>query len=521
MPYIALARQWRPRSFETLLGQEVCKQALSNALNQQRLHHAYLFTGTRGVGKTSIARLFAKALSCEQGISSSPCLSCEACQAIEQGRFTDLIEIDGASKTKVEDTRELLENVHYAPVQGRFKIYLIDEVHMLSQHSFNALLKTLEEPPAHVKFLFATTDPQKLPVTILSRCLPFHLKPLSIELIQQQFEIILKHESLQAEPEALTLIAKAAEGSMRDGLSLLEQALACMTNDTLTAASVKTILGYTSQDYALQILQGLTQADRLFEISREIAKEGGYYQHVLEMLLSHLHQLSLLQQLSANSPLATPIQELHALKAEFAPETLQLFYEIVLKGLDHLKRVPSLLMGFEMTLLRLLAFQPTGTPKYPASSPSSVAQSEQPQSPPKQLAPTIPQHSSTKPVATDNWSQLIQALRLTGPTLNAAEHAEFVSQIDNIITLNISEPHRTLFAPTTLKRLETALSDHFQKPIKVNLQTKSNPQSPAQLKQDKQKQTEHAVKASMHTDPVLNTLQTQFQAEVLTTTSET
>lgn len=576
MTYLALARQWRPRSFDALLGQEIIKQALSNALSQQRLHHAYLFTGTRGVGKTSIARLFAKALNCEQGISPTPCLKCEACLAIEQGRFTDLLEIDGASKTKVEDTRELLENVQYAPAHGRFKIYLIDEVHMLSQHSFNALLKTLEEPPSHVKFLLATTDPQKLPVTILSRCLPFHLRPLTPELIITQLQTILEHESFKAEPEALALIANAAQGSMRDALSLFEQTLACMTENTITAQSVKAVLGYTSQDYAIHILSALkTSPDTLFEISRNIAKEGGQYTYVLETLLHHLHQLALLQHLSSQSPLATPLSALRALKDAFSPETLQLFYEITLKGLHDLKRVPSLFIGFEMTLLRLLAFQPdtfsqptedvttAQTPATPqaipvtptetapliqsAPQPSASSHSQQlgfRQGKPEE-APEVNKtvHEKTeraegvyKQYMTDgerscnnaenssakriSWSALIQTMALTGPTRNAAEQAELLALGDNECTLNIAETHRSLFTPNMLKRLEAALSTHFQKPMKITLTTSTTPQSPAQLKQDSLKLAKKTAKKVLQDDPLFHTLKTQFQAEVLPETIE-
>jgi DNA polymerase-3 subunit gamma/tau len=327
MSYLALARQWRPRSFEALLGQDMVKTALTNALDQQRLHHAYLFTGTRGVGKTSIARLLAKALNCQQGISSHPCLSCDYCLAIEQGQFVDLLEIDGASKTKVEDTRDLLENVHYAPTLGRFKIYLIDEVHMLSQHSFNALLKTLEEPPAHVKFLLATTDPQKIPATIVSRCLQLNLKPLTMELIQQQITTILNDEHLSIEPGALELVAQAASGSMRDALSLLEQVIAC-SSKLITTATVKSLLGYTQENYAEALLNALIfqDADQLFKLSETIALEGGQYRHVLDGLLHVLFQGAKAQWLSHPND-----AQQHRWCSMVTPETIQLWYQIILK----------------------------------------------------------------------------------------------------------------------------------------------------------------------------------------------
>ncbi len=254
MSYLALARKWRPRTFAQLIGQDHVSQALINSLNQARLHHAYLFTGTRGVGKTSVARLLAKALNCERGITSEPCLQCDACIAIEQGCFIDLIEIDAASKTRIEDTRELLENVQYASNTGRFKIYLIDEVHMLSQHSFNALLKTLEEPPSHVKFLLATTDPQKLPITVLSRCLQFNLKHLVPDVICKQLQTILKAEKREFAEDALMILAQAARGSMRDALSILDQTLVS-TDEAITTTKVKSVLGYTQQDFAIQLLK--------------------------------------------------------------------------------------------------------------------------------------------------------------------------------------------------------------------------------------------------------------------------
>ena len=353
MPYIALARQWRPRTFQELLGQEWTTRALTNALTQQRLHHAYLFTGKHGTGKTSIARLFAKALSCEQGISCSPCLVCATCQSIDKGAFIDLLEIDGASKTRVEETRELLDNLQYPPLQGRFKIYLIDEVHMLSSHSFNALLKTLEEPPAHVKFLLATTDPHKIPATVLSRCVTFHLKPIPEALIQSHLDHILTQENHPAEAGATQLLAQAARGSLRDALSLLEQALAC-SSTALTPVLVRAILGYTQQAYDLPLLQAICHRDvaACFALSQQIAQEGGHYAYVLETLLRVFHQLAYGAFLSTLSPPLQPFA------TAFDAATLQLLYQITLNGYQSLPDHPSAAMGFEITLLRLVAFQP-------------------------------------------------------------------------------------------------------------------------------------------------------------------
>ena len=360
MSYIALARKWRPRTFSQLLGQEHINKALINSLNHDRLHHAYLFTGTRGVGKTSVARLLAKALNCEQGISAEPCLKCDACLAIEQGRFIDLIEIDGASKTRVEDTRELLENVQYSPTSGRFKIYLIDEVHMLSQHSFNALLKTLEEPPAHVKFLLATTDPQKLPITVLSRCLQFNLKHVQPDVISLHLQHILDDEQLPYENQALELLAKAARGSMRDALSLLDQAIASSDN-ILGEQDVKNILGYTQQDYALQLLQSLAELEskKLLDISKQIAIEGGHFHYVVDEMLSYLHQISISQNIPDNDLFINASPEILALSTRFTSEDVQLFYQIGIKGTEEIHLAPTVAVGFEMMLLRMYTFRPS------------------------------------------------------------------------------------------------------------------------------------------------------------------
>jgi DNA polymerase III subunit gamma/tau len=383
MSYIALARKWRPRTFAQLLGQNHINKALINSLNQQRLHHAYLFTGTRGVGKTSVARLLAKALNCEQGISSTPCLTCDACLAIEQGRFVDLIEIDGASRTRVEDTRELLDNIHYAPTNARFKIYLIDEVHMLSQHSFNALLKTLEEPPSHVKFLLATTDPQKLPVTILSRCLQFNLKHVQPSVICQHLQHILDNEQFIYDVPALTLLANAARGSIRDALSLLDQAIASCDGH-LHMQDVRDCLGYTQEDYALQLLVALTQlkTEQVLFISQKIAEEGGHFDYVLGEMLRYLHQISINQSLPNASALISPSTDVSALSVQLAPEDTQLFYQIALKGVQDMPLAPSMTIGFEMTLLRMLAFRPAPSYQMPPQmsndvKASNLASSEQ------------------------------------------------------------------------------------------------------------------------------------------------
>ncbi|MBL1294590.1 MAG: DNA polymerase III subunit gamma/tau [Thiotrichales bacterium] len=360
MSYQVLARKWRPRSFAELVGQTHVVTPLSNALKQDRVHHAFLFSGTRGVGKTTIARVFAKALNCESGVTAEPCGQCSACTEIDEGRFVDLIEVDAASRTKVDDTRELLDNVPYAPSRGRYKVYLIDEVHMLSNHSFNALLKTLEEPPPHVKFLLATTDPQKLPVTVLSRCLQFNLKRLPVESIRAHLERILRSENIEFEVTALTEIAAAAEGSIRDSLSLLDQAIA-FSNGKILADDVRSMLGSISHDYVVSLLDALANADaaRLLEIVATLMEQGSDANAVLAELISSLHLIAMLQahpQLN-DDRLATRA-ELSAFAQRIAAEDVQLFYQIAVIARRDMPYVPDTRSGLEMTLLRMLAFKP-------------------------------------------------------------------------------------------------------------------------------------------------------------------
>jgi DNA polymerase-3 subunit gamma/tau len=358
MSYLVLARKWRPKSFAEMVGQGHVLQALTNALDQSRLHHAYLFTGTRGVGKTTVARIFAKALNCEQGISSTPCGVCSACVEIDQGRFVDLIEVDAASRTGVDDTRDLLENVAYAPVRGRFKIYLIDEVHMFSKSSFNALLKTLEEPPEHVKFLLATTDPQKLPVTVLSRCLQFNLRALPLSQIQQHLADVLQKENIAFEPAALHLIAEAANGSMRDALSLLDQAIA-FTGGKLDTVQVSQILGLSDHQIIWDMIDALYQqsADRLFALVDEALDRAVEPAILLAQFIESIHQLAMGQWIQSMSAAANPPPD--ELKS-IDPQLLQLWYQIATTGRRDMAWSPNARIGLEMTLLRMLAFQPGG-----------------------------------------------------------------------------------------------------------------------------------------------------------------
>ena len=391
MSYQVLARKWRPQTFADVVGQEHVLTALANGLSLGRIHHAYLFSGTRGVGKTSIARLLAKGLNCETGITATPCGVCDNCREIEQGRFVDLIEIDAASRTKVEDTRDLLDNVQYAPARGRFKVYLIDEVHMLSRHSFNALLKTLEEPPAHVKFLLATTDPQKLPVTILSRCLQFHLKALDVEQIRHQLEHILKEEHIAHEPRALQLLARAADGSLRDALSLTDQAIASGDGQVSTGA-VSTMLGTLDDDQALSLVEAVVAADgeRVMTLVNDAAARGIEWEALLVEMSALLHRIAMVQLSPAalGSDMAAIEQRMCELARIVPPTDVQLYYQTLLIGRKELPYAPDRRMGVEMTLLRALAFHP----RMPLPEPEVPRQSFAPVAPTAVMTPTqVPQ----------------------------------------------------------------------------------------------------------------------------------
>ncbi|HID9875547.1 MULTISPECIES: DNA polymerase III subunit gamma/tau [Serratia] len=424
MSYQVLARKWRPQTFADVVGQEHVLTALANGLSLGRIHHAYLFSGTRGVGKTTIARLLAKGLNCETGITATPCGQCDNCREIEQGRFVDLIEIDAASRTKVEDTRDLLDNVQYAPARGRFKVYLIDEVHMLSRHSFNALLKTLEEPPPHVKFLLATTDPQKLPVTILSRCLQFHLKALDVDQIRQQLETVLTAEQITSDARALQLLARAADGSMRDALSLTDQAIA-MGQGQVTAATVSQMLGTLDDEQPLAILEALVSADgeKVMAQVAQAASRGVDWENLLVETLALLHRIAMVQLLPSmlDNHYAAVEQRLRELARTLPPADVQLYYQTLLVGRKELAYAPDRRMGVEMTLLRALAFHPKAvipepvalvqTAPAPMAQPQQAASPQPPQfqdAPPPLGQPAAPQRQSSTPLP-DATAQLLKA----------------------------------------------------------------------------------------------------------------
>lgn len=416
MSYQVLARKWRPRRFKEMVGQEHVLKALVNALDDDRLHHAYLFTGTRGVGKTSIARLFAKSLNCEQGISSEPCGQCSACVEIAEGRFVDLIEVDAASRTKVEDTRELLENVQYSPTHGRFKVYLIDEVHMLSNSSFNALLKTLEEPPPHVKFLLATTDPQKLPMTVLSRCLQFNLKNLTAERIQNHLGFVLGEEGIESESAALWLLARSADGSMRDALSLTDQAIAFGAG-AVREADVRTMLGTIDQRLVYRMLEQIArqQPAQVLEAVRELSEFSPDYLTVLGDMVSLLHRIALAQVMPAavDNSLGDREQVLELARL-LRPEEVQLYYQVALMGRKDLPLVPEPREGLEMTLLRMLAFRPAGSEPLSGLSPTVATGAETVPEPvvaaaPEAAEPVVPKVSPAPAVAVADPKPSVQA----------------------------------------------------------------------------------------------------------------
>src|SRR3990167_2141584 len=374
MSYLVLARKWRPKRFDQLVGQEHVVRALTNALETGRVHHAFLFTGTRGVGKTTIARIFAKSLNCERGTGAEPCGECASCLDIDAGRFVDLLEIDAASNTGVDDVRALIENAQYMPARGRTKVYLVDEVHMLSKSAFNALLKTLEEPPGHVKFLLATTDPQKLPVTVLSRCLQFNLRRLEPEQIQGQMSRILQAEQIEADPQALALLARAADGSLRDGLSLLDQAIA-YTGGKLEEAGVNAMLGTVERAQVGELLESLAGGDggRLMAAVVEMAQYSPDFGHVLEDLATELHRIQLQQLVPGFQPEPSRIDTI-GLAAKLAPELVQLWYQMAVNGRRDLGYAPSARAGLEMALLRMLAFRPSdGTRAEAARIPAAAS----------------------------------------------------------------------------------------------------------------------------------------------------
>ncbi|EBQ4871007.1 DNA polymerase III subunit gamma/tau [Salmonella enterica] len=497
MSYQVLARKWRPQTFADVVGQEHVLTALANGLSLGRIHHAYLFSGTRGVGKTSIARLLAKGLNCETGITATPCGVCDNCREIEQGRFVDLIEIDAASRTKVEDTRDLLDNVQYAPARGRFKVYLIDEVHMLSRHSFNALLKTLEEPPAHVKFLLATTDPQKLPVTILSRCLQFHLTALDVEQIRHQLEHILNEEHIAHEPRALQLLSRAADGSLRDALSLTDQAIASGDGQVSTQA-VSAMLGTLDDDQALSLVEAVVDAngERVMSLINEAAARGIEWEALLVEMLSLLHRIAMVQLSPAalGSDMAAIEQRMRELARTVPPGDLQLYYQTLLIGRKELPWAPDRRMGVEMTLLRALAFHPRmplPEPETPRQSfapvtPTAVMtppQVQQPSAPAPQTSPAPLPASTSQVLAARNQLQRAQGVTKTKKSEPAAaSRARPVNNSALERLASVSERVQARPAPSALETAPVKKEAYRWKATTPVVQTKEVVATPKALK---------------------------------------
>lgn len=554
MSYQVLARKWRPRNFHEMVGQEHVLRALVNALDNDRLHHAYLFTGTRGVGKTTIARILAKSLNCDKGVTSEPCGVCSACTEIDAGRFVDLIEVDAASRTKVDETRELLENVQYAPSRGRYKVYLIDEVHMFSNHSFNALLKTLEEPPPHVKFLLATTDPQKLPVTILSRCLQFNLKRLPLDRITAHLEDILGREAIAAEVPALKLLGRAADGSMRDALSLLDQAIA-YGGGAVHEAEVRAMLGTLEHDHVLRLLHALAANDAaaVLVAVEQAAQQVPDFAALLAELLTLLQQVALAQ--AVPEALDESLDHREAvleLAQSVAPEDVQLYYQIGLIGRRDLPLAPDARGGLEMVLLRMLAFRPAagavsaapaGSTPAKAGGPDRGAaavraalepQSAAPVRPATPAAPApvtteaapvpprpVPAESTSPAPATDRtlcaekWCEVVATLELGGVVRELAQNCALVEVADGQVRLSLEPACKQLYSKEREQRLAQALAAWLGEAVRVVVDiTGPAVETPARLLARASDERQQAAVKAIAEDANVQALQEVFGAQV-------
>jgi DNA polymerase III subunit gamma/tau len=511
MSYQVLARKWRPRNFGEMMGQGHVLRALINALDNQRLHHAYLFTGTRGVGKTTVARIFAKSLNCETGISASPCGQCSACREIDEGRFIDLIEVDAASRTKVEDTRDLLENVQYAPTRGRYKVYLIDEVHMLSTHSFNALLKTLEEPPPHVKFLLATTDPQRLPVTILSRCLQFNLKRLPPEIIREYLERVLSHENISAEDGAVKLLSRAADGSMRDALSLLDQAIA-YCGGKVSENEVQAMLGTIEHGHVVHLIDALAANDgnALLQRIADLNEFAPDYDSVLSELLALLHQIAVVQAVpGARSDERIDEETAARMAMALSAEDVQLYYQIGMIGRRDLAIAPSPRLGFEMVLLRMLAFRPMESAQREPISYAPSRQKSERNTPSTKKPVTQMQGngdedvSDTGTIDNTQWHQLVEQLPLQGVVRALANNCAMTHREGNTFHLALAPAHTSLHNSKLEERLQEILSAYMGTQVKL-LFTVTQPtvETPAALQertsQDRLRSAQDAIAQDNH-----------------------
>jgi len=549
MSYQVLARKWRPKSFRQLVGQDHVVQALVNGLDHNRVHHAFLFTGTRGVGKTTIARILAKCLNCERGMSSTPCGECSSCVDIDEGRFVDMLEIDAASRTKVDDTRDLLESVQYTPSRGRFKVYIIDEVHMLSNSSFNALLKTLEEPPSHVKFVLATTDPDRIPVTILSRCLQFNLRRLLPEQICGYLETIVQAEGLQAEPEALVSLSRAADGSMRDGLSLLDQAIA-FGGGSLYAEQVGEMLGTVSHGQVVALISALADGDAaaLLATVGELVTQSRDLDRALSGMAETLHRICLVQCVPGyRDAERSDWEAVEAMAAKLTAEDAQLYYQIAIKSREELVIAPDPRTGLEMALLRMLAFRPAGLEAAAQSAPSSGGIAEkargatgsavrpgrgtfaarpdlehretkgaqqQVTTNPKPEPPTVPDDTGA---AEGDWISLARQLKLSGPAKELARHVHLQARHDHEWDFIISDSLKHLGSPNCVDRLGKAIAEHVGHPVRVRLLDTEDAVFPttARLEEQELRRRMTDAERSISEDPVVKTLQERFGARIV------
>jgi len=523
MSYVVLARKWRPKRFAEMVGQEHVLRALANALDSGRVHHAFLFTGTRGVGKTTVARILAKSLNCETaGVSSNPCGVCAACREIDEGRFVDLIEVDAASRTKVDDTRDLLDNVQYAPTRGRYKVYLIDEVHMLSNHSFNALLKTLEEPPPHVKFLLATTDPQKLPVTVLSRCLQFSLKRLPAALIGERLKMIAAAEGLLFEPAAVGLLARAADGSMRDGLSLLDQLIA-FGGGAVSEANARAMLGTIDRGHVGRLLEALSRGDgaALLAEVQDLDRDAPDYDRALAELATFLQRIAIVQIVpaAASQDEEFDAELLARLAQAISPEDAQLYYQIAIGGRRDLAMAPEPRVGFEMTLLRMLAFRPDS-----AAQPASSGRARNLAAP----APTSTNAAAAGAGGTanamtlrlttidaDNWPAVVEAAALSGMARQLALNCVPGSFRNDLLTLRLDQAATDRRTRPVEEKLVQGLSKYLGREIRVVFETAlSDLDSPARQRLALEQGKVAQAATSFASDPAVQGLRERFGAEV-------
>jgi len=531
MSYQVLARKWRPKNFAELVGQEHVVRALSNALDQNRLHHAYLLTGTRGVGKTTIGRIIAKCLNCETGLTSQPCGVCAACTEIDRGRFVDMIELDAASNTGIDNMRDVLDNAQYAPTSGRFKVYLIDEVHMLSKAAFNSMLKTLEEPPPHVKFILATTDPQKIPVTVLSRCLQFNLKQMSQAAIVGHLERVLKEEGVNFDVPGLRLLARAAQGSMRDALSLTDQAIAHGAGQ-IQETEVRAMLGAVDQAYLFELLDALSRQEgaNILAIADRMAERSLSFDAALQDLGVLLHQIALAQ--TVPEALSDDVPEkarIETLSKAFSVEEVQLYYQIALHGRKDLYLAPDEYAGFSMTLLRMLSFRPEAQALGSAATVATAQKKTNVETAaPRSAAPDSRMSApESKPAAASaqrgefcgDWANLVSQLKLGGMAKMLAQHCELAKQEGDLMALTLPPEHKHLAEKTYQEKLKAALSEYFGKPMRVNiaLGATTGP-TPVQVQQGEKAAQEKRAIESIEQDPFVRDLVEQFDAKVIEST---